>query len=226
MNKCLEIKSDWNTPSFKYPVVKKGRVQIKRIKQEGGYYHMEGVKGYMFYYHSKKIPVTCMIIDGETVMVDDPLHWIGMQELAKNCKGKVLIAGLGLGLILHALVVNKEVTEIHVVEIDEDVIDVMRDNIPKDDRIKIINENFVEYIDERCEICGSYDTVVMDIWWYGEDDSYENKVNVGVQMKVLEMKVRIFMPEAKVMIWGLKDTEINPAVTKIYNYNEIGKMEI
>ena len=105
---CLEI-IEWETPATKYPLIKTGSVKISRINQKAGYYYMEGVRGYDYYHHAKKIPITCLKIGRETVMVDDPLHWIGMQDLAKAMKGKVLIAGLGLGLVLHALRDNKEV---------------------------------------------------------------------------------------------------------------------
>lgn len=144
---CLEI-TEWETPATKYPLIKTGSVEISRINQTAGYYRMEGVRGYDYYHHAKKIPVTCLRIGKETVMVDDPLHWIGMQDLAKAMTGKVLIAGLGLGLVLHALRDNKEVTEIHVIERNKDVIGLMKHNMPQDDRIKIISDDFWNYIEK------------------------------------------------------------------------------
>ncbi|MBU0778149.1 hypothetical protein KKF82_07810, partial [Patescibacteria group bacterium] len=79
------------------------RAKITRTQLNKDIYLMEGVRGYGKYYVKKPIPVTSLKIGRETVMVDDPLQWYGMQDLARHCKGKVLIGGLGLGLILHAL---------------------------------------------------------------------------------------------------------------------------
>ena len=73
---------------------------------------MEGVSGYEFFELLKDIVVTELRINNEVVMVDDPMHWIGMQRLAEACEGKVLIGGLGLGLILHHFINNKKVTSI------------------------------------------------------------------------------------------------------------------
>jgi 16S rRNA A1518/A1519 N6-dimethyltransferase RsmA/KsgA/DIM1 with predicted DNA glycosylase/AP lyase activity len=81
-------------------------------------------------------------------MVDDPLHWLGMQDLASAMTGKVLIAGLGLGLVLQALRDNHEVTEIHVIERNKDVIGLMKHHMPQEDRIKIIREDFCNYIEK------------------------------------------------------------------------------
>lgn len=242
---CLNI-IEWETPATKYPLIKVGSVEICRIKQKAGYYYMEGVRGYDYYHHAMKIPVTCLKIGTETVMVDDPLHWIGMQDLAKAMKGKVLIAGLGLGLVLHALWDNKEVTEIHVIEYNKDVIRIMKNNMPKDDRIKIISDDFWNYVEkiglnytgkeysalrentdeqhlkeliakqieyiENHKIVGDYDTILMDIWWGKGNPKAE------YQMFVLRTKLNLYMPNAKIMTWGLRNPVLNPGVTKVPNY--------
>lgn len=222
----------WETPATKYPIFSKvGSAKITRKNQRPGIYLMEGVRGSDYYSNTIPILITSLQIGREVVMVDDPLNWYGMQDLAKNCKGKVLIAGLGLGLILHALQSNNEVTEIYVIESNKDVIDLMKNNIPTDSRIKIIHEDFWDYIDKiglnRFEdinekfkeyikihkIVGDYDTVLIDIWWG------KGSPEIGREMTILKIKLQAYMPNAKIMIWGICDKDLNPAVTRKTNYH-------
>ena len=85
MKYCLEI-NGWKTPATSYSLKEIKSVKITRDKQPSGYYRMEGVDGYVFYHHNKSIQVTNLCIDNKVWMVDDPLHWYGMQSLAKHCK--------------------------------------------------------------------------------------------------------------------------------------------
>ena len=67
-------------------------------------------------------------------MLDDPLHDYGMMGLANACRGRVLVAGLGLGLVIHYLLKNKHVEEITVIEKNPSIIQyllkyISRDNI-------------------------------------------------------------------------------------------------
>lgn len=195
----------WETPATHYLLNKNGRAKITRTRYTKGVSRMEGVKGYEYLEVIKPITITTLQIGRETVMVDDPLQWIGMQELAKHCKGRVLIGGLGLGLILHALQNNKEVHSIHVIDNNPDVIELMLENIPIDKRIKIFKENFWGYIEGGKEY---YDTVVLDIWWG------DGSKKIGMEMFMASMKVKDALPDAKVMIWGHRDPEVNPAVVK------------
>lgn len=62
-------------------------------------------------------------LDGDEITVDEPAHWWAMLEHARHFRGQVLVAGLGLGLIVHALAANPPVRKITVVERDRDVIE-------------------------------------------------------------------------------------------------------
>lgn len=197
----------WDTPATRYSLEKVGRAKITRSPLKKGFCWMEGVRGYATYYVKNPIPVTSLKLGREIVMVDDPLQWCGMQDLARHCKGKVLIGGLGLGLILHALQDNRDVTEIHVIENNFDVIELMLDNLPKDDpKWQIIPADVYWYLDHRAK-CQKYDTVVLDIWWG------RGSARIGMEMLVASTKMKYALPDAKLMIWGHRNPEINPAVT-------------
>lgn len=197
----------WDTPATRYPLEKVGRAKITRTKLKG-FFLMEGVRGYSKYYVKKPIPVTSLKIGRETVMIDDPLQWYGMQDLARHCKGKVMLGGLGMGLILHALQDNRDVTEIHVIENNYDVIRLMLDNLPGENpKWQIIPADVYWYLDHYAKY-QKYDTVILDIWWG------RSSIQIGMEMMVANAKTKYVLPDAKLMIWGHRDPEINPAITK------------
>jgi hypothetical protein len=83
-----------------------------------------------------------------TWMVDDPKHWYGMKERADALPGgRILCAGLGLGLMLWHLTARADVSQIDVCEIDPDVIALMKPLIPDDSRIVLINEDYYRHIE-------------------------------------------------------------------------------
>jgi len=163
------------------------------------------------------IPITSLILGKTTVMVDDPLHWYGMQDLAKASYGKVLVAGLGLGLIVHALEENNNVDSIDVVEINRDVISLVYPHI-RVRKTRIIHDDFWQYLYRTEE---SYDTCIIDIWVYSDP---KERVHTGYHMIAAVASVSERLPSAKVFIWGLRDPKWNPAVAKTpcYLETEIG----
>ena len=202
----------WETPATKYPLMKRGKARLSRKSYTKGFYNMEGVRGYDYFTLKKPIPVTSLIVGKETWMVDDPLHWYGMQDLAKAANGKVLVAGLGLGLVIHALEENAAVTIIDAVEIDEDIINLITPLI-KMSKTKIINDDFWLHLYKTKE---TYDTCILDIWVYDETD----RIRTGYNMLAALGSVSTKFPSAKVYIWGIRDPKWNPAVTKAPCYLE------
>ena len=102
-------------------------------------------------------------VDGELMMSDTPFERRTNEEFVRKAKGKVMIAGLGIGMILNALrdkVSSGEVTEITVYEKYQDVIDVV---YPKyqDMPLKVICQDILTYKPDKSEI---YDTIYFDIW--------------------------------------------------------------
>ncbi|MBU0778151.1 hypothetical protein KKF82_07820 [Patescibacteria group bacterium] len=89
-----------------------------------------------------------------------------------------------------------------------EVIGLMIDNLPRDKpKWQIIPTDMYWYLDHRAK-CQKYDTVVLDIWWG------RGSIQIGMEMMVATAKTKYALPDAKLMIWGHRDPEINPAVTK------------
>jgi hypothetical protein len=201
----LLVVNKWDT--INYPEKKIGNAEIEIVPYSKGVYLMEGVRGYNFFELTHKIRVTTLKINGYTVMVDDPLHWIGMEELAKHSTGKVCVAGLGLGLVVHHLVKNTKVTEIDVFEINKDVIRLIKPLLPKDNRINIINDDFFKEPFRKKH----YDTIIIDLW-VGDNGNFEI-CGTGEKVPILTYYTRVKSntPSSRVFLWGIRDKIANPA---------------
>lgn len=197
------VVDDFKTPYTDVPERASEVVRLKKSILTRGFYRMEGVRGYEYYYLKKPIKITeLQVLDGDwwTLMVDDPKHWYGMEELAELTKpSRVLVGGLGLGLILHHLVKRNDIKEIDVVEIDPEIIRFIEPYIPKDDRINIINMDFFTYVMYNSK---RYDTTIVDLWVINENTTKEERENIAMSMKVAYALCKAF--SRKVLIWGVR----------------------
>jgi spermidine synthase len=203
--KILEIK-EWKPFTSLYPERRIGNVEIKKTKYRKGYYLMEGVGGYELFYLQKSALITVLKIDNFEVMVDDPLHYIGMSLLAKASNGKVLTAGLGLGLYTTFLQSNSQVSGIVVVELNKNVIALVKPLIHRfiKKSTKIIHGNILNWAKK-----GYFDTIMLDLW------AGRGSADVFINMIEMYAYFASYNPRAKIFIWGLRDPFINPAVSKV-----------
>ena len=153
---CWKV-SKWETPATLYPRRKLGIACISNIRYRKGIYEMYGVpapdddqavpgtaRQYKYYRIMKPITVTALEIENKTVMVDDIPHYLGMVNHANYYSGTVLVAGLGLGLIVHTLAQNPKVDRIVVVERSQDVIDLVGPLVPSKN-LEIVHADWYEY---------------------------------------------------------------------------------
>lgn len=218
--KILTINT-WNT--IQYPKKVLGTASITKTHYRPNLYLMEGVCGYELFQVTKTINIIELRINGEVVMIDDPMHWLGMKELAKYSSGRVLIGGLGLGLILHHFVGNKKVTCIDVIEINKDVIALIKSLLPKDARLHIHHDNVYAYQ----WVHGQYDTIILDLWVKHNKKDIElagqGKAN-STDIVGTYLRFKFNNPKSKIYIWGHRNPSINPAVTQVSKeYEELLK---
>ncbi len=83
------------------------------------------------------------------------------QEALAQATGKVLINGLGMGMLLEAILAKPCVTSVRVIEVDADVIALVGPHFANDPRVEIINADAYEYNPARGEV---FDFVWHDIW--------------------------------------------------------------
>ena len=118
-------------------------------------------------------------VNGELMMSDTAMERITNYDFINNAKGRVLIAGLGVGMILEAILQKESVTEIVVIEKYQDVIDLVHP-IYQHPKLKIICADIFEYDMPKSE---KFDTIYFDIWAEICEDNLE-------EMKILHMKYR------------------------------------
>lgn len=89
-------------------------------------------------------------------------------EAFRNSKGRVLINGLGLGMLLEAILSKPEVTYVRVIEKEQDVINLVAPHFASDPRVEIIHADAYEYIPAKGE---RFDYCWHDIW---DEICYDN----------------------------------------------------
>jgi hypothetical protein len=129
--------TSWSTPATQYPSKRLGKAEITSTKYNG----LHDAYGIRKPYKARNLTIRVLTIDGEVWMVDDPPHWWSIQDRAASLSGHVLCAGLGLGLIVHALHTNPKVSRITVVERERDVIDLVGPLLPQE-KLEIVHDDF------------------------------------------------------------------------------------
>jgi hypothetical protein len=164
----LDIYGDeWRTPLREWAPRQFGDARLVVKEYPRGYYPLEATEGFE-YYRVRRAPLPVVILErrdsGSPVasadgwgewMVDDPLHWYAMRERVEQLQsGRVLIAGLGLGIMLrHIDALRPDITDVTVVELDADVIELVGPTLPwdLDGRLRIVRDDFYAYIERLHE---------------------------------------------------------------------------
>lgn len=102
------------------------------------------------------------------VMSNTPDEIRDFMPFVRQASGSVLINGMGLGVLLKALLEKEEVKEITVIEKSEDVIKLVAPTYLKDKRVKVIKADAFEYEPEKGK---RFDSVWHDIWDYITSDN-------------------------------------------------------
>jgi hypothetical protein len=118
-------------------------------------------------------------VNGQLMMSDTAMERLSNESFIKNAKGRILIAGLGIGMVLKNILKNKEVTEIVVIEKYQDIIDLVQPKF-NDSRLWIICADIFEYEMPKTEL---FDCIYFDIWAEISQDNL-------LEMKKLHSKYR------------------------------------
>lgn len=94
------------------------------------------------------------------VMSDTPAEIMDHLDFIHAATGRVLIHGLGLGMVLKAVLAKPDVTHVDVVEISEDVIRLVAPSYA-DPRVRIRHGDALTY---RWPVGFSWDAVWHDVW--------------------------------------------------------------
>tara|TARA_A100001391_G_C4976532_1_gene254090 strand:+ start:166 stop:708 length:543 start_codon:yes stop_codon:yes gene_type:complete len=110
------------------------------------------------------------------LMQDSEAEYNDHQWLWDNAEGDVIIGGLGVGLVNHVLIDNPNITSVTIIEKYQDVIDLVWDNCPKDERFTLIHADIETWeipTDSQWDI-GFFDTWISNDDW--DLDEYKNNM--------------------------------------------------
>lgn len=99
-------------------------------------------------------------VAGCLMMTDTAMERGSNQEAVWSARGRVLIAGLGIGMILHPILSKTEVARVTVIEKYQDVIDLVAPTI-QSPKLSIACADAFEFVPEAGT---HYDTIYFDIW--------------------------------------------------------------
>ncbi len=143
------------------------KVQIP--EQQRGIWRVEKFKtderGTLTYVlHGRGMPVgeefTRLMRDSTLVMSDTPAEMRDHYEAVLQAKGSCLINGLGLGMVLKAVLKKPEVTDVTVVELSQEVIEMVSPHY-QDTRVTFVNEDALAYEPPKGK---RYQMIWHDIW--------------------------------------------------------------
>jgi hypothetical protein len=111
---------------------------------------------------------TRLFIKDELVMTDADFEIDTNEEFVYQARGRVLVAGLGIGLVLGPLIKKKSVESVLVIEKSEDVIKLVGGQY-KSSKVEIwqgdiLSTRIVKFIDSYVEDHGKFHTIYFDIW--------------------------------------------------------------
>ena len=99
---------------------------------------------------------------GEVVMEDTPIELKSHLDFMMRAYGRVLVTGLGLGCVVRGLLVNPNVEHITVLENSSDVLALVAEHMPKDERLSIVHADALEWT--RKGNMSGFDLAYHDIW--------------------------------------------------------------
>lgn len=100
---------------------------------------------------------------GIVVMSNTPMEARTHRAFFRRAKGSVLINGLGLGMVLTAILRKPEVDSVTVIEASAEVIDLVAPTFRGDPRVRIVHASAFDYQPAKGE---RFDAVWHDIWDY------------------------------------------------------------
>lgn len=100
-----------------------------------------------------------LFVNGGIMMSDTDMEKRSNTDVCQNASGHVLIAGLGLGMIVHPIANKPEVKRITIVEKSPDVIKLVAPSLPK--KAAVVEGDIFTWTPAKG---AKYDTIYFDIW--------------------------------------------------------------
>ena len=134
-----------------------------------------------------------LLVNGYLWMMNDENEFLYIEEAVSKCKGNILIAGYGLGLLYERL--KDYPNKIDIVEISKDVVDKVGINLRLGDNLII--GDFLKYKFDK-----KYDTVLVDIWLDWSKETYEK-----IYKPAIRKAREILNSDGMIWAWGEQEMQ-------------------
>jgi len=201
--KTLPI-TTWETIASIIPAQEFGKFRIKKKPlKKGSYLDMGDVMGYDYAFFLQDVYITVLEEHGyiepckwQVWMSDSPAEYYAMWELnARVQPSRVLIGGLGLGILTNIIANRKDITKITVVELSPEIITTIKPHIPA--WVEIVRADFIDYFHRAELVRDQYDTIIVDI--FSGNREKDKPILEDVQMVAEDYTFEF--PESLVLYW-------------------------
>ena len=189
----------WRTSATDIPEGTSGRFTLKHWEVQNlprKHWGLDGINTCLvsgtLTYINEKVPGVAMLTEW---MIDDPARQRVMELYAAQAEGRVLVGGIGLGLLQHELAKNPRVTALFTSEISLDV-------------AKLVEVPGTVFVDDfwLTAMTGMhFDTMIADLW----DDRAASKLSdlnglseLYLEVQQRSLAVREANPKAKLILHG------------------------
>ncbi len=195
--------SGWHTPATDYLEAVSGNFRLYRILCPPGIHSHMRINGSRCTKITSPFPMTLLQENRggkwRDWMADDPFDYWAMQKFAATAKGKVLVGGLGLGLVAHELALNDKVTDVTVVERSHDVCTLVKGNITGG-KVTIVESDFWDFIESDTT---QWDVIIADIWV--ANNKMERQMLLKNEVVPAREKLHAKYPNAVLMFHGFEE---------------------
>lgn len=156
----------WRTVASDYPRRRIGDWAILDRQQPPGLYAMQG-RG-RFYFHTEPINLTVLVEGQKVWFTDEPRQMYALAEIGLfRAQGRVVVGGLGLGLIHYFLRANPNVTSVITIERGQELQALVWPYVKLGDLV------IGDFYDVLPTLAGTVDTIITDfIFGYQADETW------------------------------------------------------
>lgn len=143
----------------------------------------------------------------ECVMSDTPMKKRSNLKVCRKAHGRVLVAGLGIGMILLVMQENPNVDEIVVVEKYQEVIDMVQPQLSLNYKVKVIRGDIFDFEPE-----GKFNTIYLDIWSNYNSDIYKKEMLPLLKRYSKHLVSKLDDPDRYIDCWAKKSSKQSKSI--------------
>ena len=149
---------------------------------------------------------TILSHNGEYIMQDTTREYREHEKFLNDAHGDVFIGGLGLGMVNESLMNNPNVKSITIIEKYQEVIDLVWEHCPKNEKIRLVHADIYEWQPDSKWDIGWFDS------WCGENQHKEYKKIMNEKYNSFCKDIQFWLSFGEQQGWGEESQTSNDAL--------------